>query len=339
MPFLLQAGRTTKAGFLQSLTLLRGFPLLIDETHIANHEMIMNVVYQFANKQSYAKGGKDGSVQGGEALQGVVYMSGEAPPQFQHLGERNRALVINSYQHPPLGSLNTPERSNLLVQAMQDGAGAWGHELAEVVWEKREQIYQEILKAEDSFPEANEWSRALCAAQVGLALLIEVMDIEMALMPCNLTSEAVRALGESRKDNDPVFEAFEAIRTVVLNSTPDPDTPNSVNRYGERFAVLENDTWYVFPSTKVIREVLEPFGGFKGNGVEWVRRGWCAGDQTGRGTVKKRLGKTIFRCMAISNTIMREGVCLINQNIILDCTTLRQKSYAFFMWYTMWYTL
>ncbi|MDW8148939.1 MAG: DUF927 domain-containing protein [Roseiflexaceae bacterium] len=104
--FLVEAHRTTTAGFRQSLTDLNGLPLLlIDETHTTSDpQRLETLVYECANGQLSSKETLRGAAAGGELLRGTLILAGEALLELRHTGAGKQVLWLDCIRGPPLGA-------------------------------------------------------------------------------------------------------------------------------------------------------------------------------------------------------------------------------------------
>lgn len=226
-PFLVEAHRTTAAGFRQSLTDLNGLPLLIDEAHTTSDpQRLEALVYEFANGQSYSKGTAEGSAAGGEPLRGSLILAGEALPEFRHAGAGKRVLWLDCTRSLPLGA-GTPgrpgsdehrpggQRAEILEHAWEAGAGLFGRTVAERCWTDWAAVltdYRRIRDAPALQPLA-AWRESLALN----AVVLQVSDLYAELSRC---ANGVYAL--ERIDTPAAMQAHLAdlrprISTVVLS--------------------------------------------------------------------------------------------------------------------------
>lgn len=319
-----QSTRSTVAGFLQRLSMLRGLPMLIDEAQTAEAQRLQNIVYQYANGQSYSRGGRDGQPLGNDTLSGAVFLAGEAPPQLTFQGSRNRVLDLRVAEYPPLGlgrddspapgQLPGHARAELLKRAIEHGAGSLGHQLTRAIWTDWEAFAARVHKKEEEansyIVSAQEWLRPLIAAGVALEHLFKVADLPRAHYPNELIPWAYKALRQARSENDPVRSAFNELLALVNNAQKDYGSHNTWVVRGERIAYFDanNLDWLVVPSAKAVVETLQPFGGLQGLGAQWVRRGWVIPDRQGKATLRRRIEGNQQRVLAIKDKVMRDGV-------------------------------
>lgn len=312
-----QAGRSTWAGFLQRLQHLRGFPVAVDEAQTMDPARLQNVIYQHANGQNYARGGRDGQPQGSDPLSGTVYVAGEAPPQLTYAGARNRVLDIRASQHMPLGIapdaapqagvMPGAARSDLLKNAVEVGAGALGERITQAIWEDWDTfeaaVNAEIARMADKTSVGREWLLPIAAATVGLDKLYATLDLPVPNLPQPLTQWALGVLLDGRSNNDPVREAFDAVRALVLNAPNDLQDNAYRAVRGERVAVAVGAEWYILQNSDAVKRVLEPFGGLQGLAVQWAQRGWIVVESDGT-TLRRRLNGARLRYLVVTNAKM-----------------------------------
>lgn len=320
----MQSTRSTLAGFSQRLSVLRGLPMLIDETQTAEARRLQNVVYQYANGLSYARGGRDGQPLGNDTMSGAVFLAGEAPPQLTYQGARNRVLDLRIAENPPLGigrddtptagQLPGHERAAILKAAIDQSAGSLGYEVTRAVWDDWEAVAERVTmkekKALGYIRTSQEWMRPLIAAGVGLEALFRVAGVSMEHYPKDLVPWAHKALCRARTENDPASTAFTELLALVNNAQEEYGSRAARLVRGERIAYYDSDNldWLVVPGAKAVTEALHPFGGLQGLASQWVRRGWVTPDKRGIATLRRRIDGRQQRVLAIKDKIMRDGV-------------------------------
>jgi len=314
-PFTLQALKaTTPKGILQTLEQMGGFPTALEETHMADPRVLEGVTYYFANGTSYARGGRDGTPRQAPRLSGVVFLTGEAPPDFQHTGSRNRALMLDASLYPPLGALDVPERAEMLEAAWQAGAGLLGPLALERMWAELDSFTAAVRAREADELAAligrpgREWVRALVAAEIALAYLLEAAGIE-AEVP-HIVAPALAALGSGRKDVDPPRQALEAVVSLVASTIFEPHDetgePTGEARCmvgGRTFARFSDGDWLVIARDEAVLKALAHWGGsqaVESHGREWIRRGWVVPDAKGRPTRSKSFNGVDVRCIQLT---------------------------------------
>lgn len=324
-PFTLQGARqTTPKGTLQTLEQMGGFPVLIDEAHEADLKALEGVVYQFANGQSYTRGGRDGTPRQTPTLHGVAFLAGEAPPQLRNIGSRNRALMLDVRHFPPLGKLDAPERAELLEAAWEAGAGTLGPRVLESIWNDRDNFLAAVKASEArqratvAAGEGREWLRALVAAEIALAYLIETAGITGE--PPAAVAPALAALQAARDAFSPAGAAMEAL--VGLIATHDPGVvvdgkdryeDDSVRRaYGSTFARLSDkpgEGWLICTTHKLVLETLEPWGGRQAVhafGTTWVEKGWVKPGPRFT-TIQRRFDGPNLPCLVLTPEALERG--------------------------------
>lgn len=259
-PFLVEAHRTTAAGFRQSLTDLNGLPLLIDEAHTTSDpQRLEALVYEFANGQSYSKGTAEGTAAGGEPLRGALILAGEALPEFRHAGAGKRVLWLDCTRSPPLGqgTLGRPgsdehqlggKRAHLLERAWEAGAGLFGRAVAERCWADWAGILTNYRRIRDdpALQPLAAWRESLALAAVALQIAATVVDLELPPLE-SLLPRWVDLLTVGQEQTDPALEAFERLRTLLAQCDEDTNgAPGWVLRRlrGETVAYRKTDDPY-----------------------------------------------------------------------------------------------
>lgn len=233
-PFLVEAHRTTAAGFRQSLADVNGLPLLIDEAHTAaDTQRLEALVYEFANGQSYTKGTPEGTAAGGEPLRGTVLLAGEALPEFRHAGASKRVLWLDGITSPPLGkgTLGRPgsaahalgaERARQLEVAWEAGAGLLGRACTERCWAQWSDVrttYTAMCQDRALQPLV-AWREALALAVVALDVARAIADVPIPDTG-TLLDHWVALLQTGQETADPALDAFERLRTLLAQSDED----------------------------------------------------------------------------------------------------------------------
>lgn len=287
-PFVAQGARTTQVAFIRTLEGLGGLPFLIDEAHASEKlRELENIVYTFANGQSYARGSAGGGVTGGTALGGAVVLIGEARPEFEHAGSHNRLLLVNANVHPPMGKgagqatrLGT-ERAQVLEQTWEQGAGHLGPRMAEVIlgnWAAFKARVDTWRRHPDMLA-LRDWGHAVAVVQATLDVLFEQV---LSLPPPQDVTELPRRLAEMlhthRSEANPAEEAFEEIRALMLQGKQSP-VPSGVALYlGSEFAGWRNAThWHLLTSSRAFRQRLSSQA-VQLHGRRWVEQGWVVPD-------------------------------------------------------------
>ncbi|MFV9507541.1 MAG: DUF927 domain-containing protein [Oscillochloridaceae bacterium umkhey_bin13] len=259
-PFLVEAHRTTAAGFRQSLTDLNGLPLLIDEAHTTSDpQRLEALVYEFANGQSYSKGTAEGTAAGGEPLRGALILAGEALPEFRHAGAGKRVLWLDCSRSPPLGAgtLGRPgsdehrlggARAHMLEQAWEVGAGLLGRAVAERCWADWATLLTDYRRVRDdpALQPLAAWRESLALGAVALQISAIVTSLELPPLDV-LLPRWVELLTVGQEQTDPALEAFERLRTLLAQCDEDTNgAPGWVLRRlrGETVAYRKTDDPY-----------------------------------------------------------------------------------------------
>ena len=233
-PFLVEAHRTTAAGFRQSLTDVNGLPLLIDEAHTTSDpQRLEALVYEFANGQSYSKSTPEGCAAGGEPLRGTVLLAGEAMPEFRHAGASKRVLWLDGGTSPPLGAgtlgrAGSAEhalgaaRAAQLEAAWEAGAGLFGHAFAERCWMQWADVQAayRAMRDDRALQPLAAWREVLALAVVALDVAATVADVAMPNAGV-LLDRWVALLRGGQEATDPAHDAFERLRTLLAQSDED----------------------------------------------------------------------------------------------------------------------
>lgn len=259
-PFLVEAHRTTAAGFRQSLTDLNGLPLLIDEAHTTSDpQRLEALVYAFANGQSYSKGTAEGTAAGGEPLRGSLILAGEALPEFRHAGAGKRVLWLDCTRSPPLGAgtLGRPgsdehrlggQRAHILEHAWESGAGLFGRTVAERCWADWAAVFADYRRIRDApaLQPLAAWRESLALSAVVLQVSAVVADLELPALD-TLLPRWIDLLTVGQEQTDPALEAFERLRTLLAQCDEDTNgAPGWILRRlrGETVAYRKTDDPY-----------------------------------------------------------------------------------------------
>lgn len=224
-PLKLEASRSTTAGLFQTLERLGGLPLLIDEAHTAaNPTRLESDCYQFANGQSYTKGGADGTVRGGAALSGTLILCGEAIPDFRHAGSRNRVLFVDTAEHSPLGagraSAEGARRAHVLEAAWESGAGLFAPRVLEAIWRDWSAYRAEVdaWKGNPTIAALGAWRDVMAIAAATLARVLEASPVHS--LDCDMTviSQWGDLLRTGHERTDPAGDAWERLLTMLTQA-------------------------------------------------------------------------------------------------------------------------
>ncbi|BDP42585.1 hypothetical protein DAETH_25540 [Deinococcus aetherius] len=294
MPFTLQGTRTTQVGFERTLEQLGGLPLLIDEAHMCKRpEALESTVYAFANGQSYVRARSGEGVHGGVALGGAVLLAGEARPEFQNAGSHNRLLLVNADVHPPLGTgagrgtALGQERARWLEEVWSRGAGHLGLKLAGIVlgdWARYRGRVEELRRT-PPMVELRDWGHAVAAVQTTLEVLFrEVLHVPMPEDVQRLPALLLKLLTTHRTESNPALEAFEAIRTLILQTNRKfKGNVLTLASQGQMIGWRSETAWHlVTTSSAFTRQVGAQ--AVQLHGKRWAEQGWVQPTSNGPST-------------------------------------------------------
>ncbi len=310
-PLKLEAARSTTAGLFQTLERLGGLPLLIDEAHtVAKPERLESDCYQFANGQSYTKGGADGIVKGGATLAGTLLLCGEAIPEFRHAGSRNRVLFVDTAEHPPLGagsrSNEGARRAQVLEAAWGNGAGLFAPRVLEAIWREWAAFRAtvEVWKGNATIAALGEWRDVVAIAAATLVIALEAANVNA--LDCDMTviDQWGDLLKMGHERTDPAHDAWEKLSTLLAQAGEPRDNGTCMghisipatweyleaDRGGGMIACrrVGEDYWRVPTRTPQFLERVGP-SAVQEFGREWVRRGYIVAGSDGAATVVKEL--------------------------------------------------
>jgi hypothetical protein len=283
-PLEMELGRTTKAGMLQTLEGLGGLPLFGDEAHSTQDPAALEATaYQFANGQSYTKGGKEGTAKGGTTLHGCLFMAGEALPDFTNAGSHRRLMFLRVDEHKPLAapvsSSLGAERATMLEQTWLAGAGHLGECFSRGVlsdW----QTYAALVKQhKGAFEGLGAWDVPLAAMVASVQTVCKLLDLEL---PDDiheaLFSQPPSVLTGARLEHEPAVTAWEKFKSFLFGARTtggEANAPLIKEHQGQRIAWQKfGDTWRVVHNSPVLCAVMGGDNWLQKYGSEWVRRGW-----------------------------------------------------------------
>lgn len=287
-PFMAQGIRTTQVAFIRTLERLGGLPFLIDEAHASQKPReLENTVYTFANGQSYGRANGDGGVAGGAALGGAVLLIGEARPEFEHAGSHNRLLLVNADLHPPMGTgagratALGMQRAQLLEQAWEQGAGHLGPRVAHKVladWEQFK-VQVETLRRAPAMLGLKDWAHAGAVVQATLEVLFgQVLGIPQPRAVLELPERLYDMLQVHRREANPAEEAFETLRTLVVQGEQRAAASGATLALGGEFIGWRNEThWHLLTSSRAFQHRLGRQA-VQLHGRRWVEQGWVVPD-------------------------------------------------------------
>ncbi len=325
-PLKLEAGRSTTAGLFQSLERLGGLPLLIDEAHTApNPARLEGDCYQFANGQSYTRGGPDGKARGGAAISGALILCGEAIPDFRHAGSRNRVLFIDSAEHAPLGaeraSNEGARRAQVLETAWDMGAGLFAPRVLETIWRDWPAYRADVTawQSDDRIAPLGPWRDALALAAATLRVALASASVETMVGAETIIARWGELLRVGHERTDPAGDAWERLLLMLaqasLHTNRDLCDPASVpstweyleaNRGGGVIACRKvGDSYWRVPTTSP--QFVERVGPTAAQefGKEWVRRGLVLPSSDGKTTTVDRLfPRGMARVLRVSSAMI-----------------------------------
>lgn len=310
MPLKLEAYRSTVAGLAQSLEVLGGLPLLIDEAHTApDPAKLEGAIYTFANGQSYTRGGPDGRARGGEQLAGTLILCAEAVPEFRYAGSRNRVLFIDTNVNPPLGveprSEEGARRARVLETAWANGYGLFASRVLKAIWADWEGFKKQVdeWKSAADIAACGVWRDALAIAAETLMTVFSVIGIEAVVGAESIISRWAEMLASGHKENDPAGDAFDKLKTMLAQARLKDDRELTQDGFlPANWEYLEADRgggvvacrkvgesyWRVLTSTPQFQERVGAQAP-QLHGREWVRRGWVLPSADGKTTSSDRI--------------------------------------------------
>ena len=302
-PMAITGIRTRTTAVLQALDQLNGLPMWIDEAHMLDERTLTDGVYAFANRQTYARGGRDGVARGGDPLRGCMLLTGEGLAELTTTGARNRVLIVDGERHPPLGSRSAPDRVRLLDRAVSDAPGSVGQAFTAHLWERRADWVREVrMLADHLVSEAPAWALPAAAAEVSLRYLRDALGLEPDPVAEGLSAVMLAVVAEGWREVDPAREAFDRIRDVVLAARQSDRL--RLGRDGSALARLvlhgEREVWAVRATAPEVEDVLKRYGGARVVAPIWRRRGYIVAGPDGRSQVAAKLvhGEPVIRCYA-----------------------------------------
>lgn len=329
-PFRLDAIRLTRAGLFQTFEHLHGLPLLVDEAHLADDlKHLESWIYQFANGESYVRGGRDGHALGGEENGGTLLLAGEARPEFRHGGAANRFLLVDGQRWPPfgigtIGDAGSVERAlgaaraESLEHCWIAGAGHFGHAIAEVIW-RDWAAYQRDMRAiatDPALEPLGPWRDALACGAAALNTAFRVAGVtthdipDISTWSANLIDAWVLMLTNGRSNADPATDAWEAL-VALLAQCAEHNQPTGATGWialedrGQLIACrgLHEDAWRVLTGTPQFQERVGKAAA-QLHGQVWLRRGWVTPGKDGATETRALPGRKQARTLLIPMAVL-----------------------------------
>lgn len=324
-PFRLDAIRLTRPGLFQTFEHLHGLPLLVDEAHLADDlKHLESWVYQFANGESYVRGGRDGQAVGGDENGGTLLLAGEARPEFRHGGAANRLLLIDGQHWAPLGigtigDVGSAERAlgadraEQLEHCWAAGAGLFGHAVAEVIWRDWAAFQRDAqaLGHDAALAPLGPWRDALACGVAALNIAFRVAGVttkdipDMSAWSADLIDSWVLMLKGGRGTADPATDAWEALMALMAQCTERDQPAGAVGWItledrGQLIACrsLHDDDWRVLTGTPQFQERVGKSAA-QLHGATWLRRGWVIPGKDGATETRALPGRKQARTLLI----------------------------------------
>jgi hypothetical protein len=296
--FTLQGSRSRTTAILQTLRQLNGLPAWIDEAHELDARIVNDAVYSFANRQTYKRGGRDGTPDGGDELAGALFLTGEGLVEPTTLGARNRILFLPGDKHPPIGYPNSDlgaQRSALLYDAVSRAAGSVAQPVIRALWDARHDWVSDVHRTAEQYTDGtDDWRLAAAAAGVTLQRARRALELPDDPHAETLPALLLAALVDGWREVDPVADAFERLRDLVSTSPTDQhDDSIVVDRMRRAFARFttyrSRNVYAVLANAPEVVELLKPYGGARVVVPAWQERGYLTLDPQRKSTVVVRL--------------------------------------------------
>jgi hypothetical protein len=301
-PLAIQGIRTRTTALLQVFAQANGLPVWIDEAHKLDEHALVDGVYAFANRQTYARGGREGTARGGDPLRGALILTGEGLAELTATGARNRVLIVDGLRHYPLGRDEAPERVTALEHARAHGAGTVGRAATGHLWEHRATWTRDVHQlAGHLTSDAPTWHLAAAAAEVTIRYLYDALDLPADPGAEGLAQRMIAATTEGWHEVDPAREAFERVRDLVIAARATDGTRRARDGSALGRVVGTEDgtaTWAVRSTAPEVEDVLKRYGGARVVAPLWKQRGYVRPDAQGKATrpAKLEAGEPAVRC-------------------------------------------
>jgi len=296
-PLMVSGVRTRTTAMLQLYAQVNGLPVWIDEAHELDERTLVDGVYAFANRQTYARGGREGVAKGGDRLRGALILTGEGLAELTTTGARNRVLIVDGIRHYPLGREIAADRAHALDRATGRGAGSVGYDVTNHLWTYCDTWTRDVHQLADRLTsDAPTWHLAAAAAEVTIRYLYDALDLPADRGAEGLADLMLAAVTDGWREVDPDREAFERVRDLVIAARTSEGTRRA--RDGSalaRIVTVEDGTaaWAVRATAPDVEDVLKRYGGGQ-------RRGYLIPDRQGKATrpAKLEVGEPAVRCYA-----------------------------------------
>jgi hypothetical protein len=322
-PLRVEAGRTTRAGYLQTLEHLNGLPLFIDEAHTARDVGALEALsYQFANGESYTRGGVDGRTRGGGNLSGTLFLAGEAPVEFRYAGANRRVLWIDCTHWRPLGadpqSNEGGQRAALLESAWDMGAGLFGLAVAEHIWRDWPQFVANVNTArhDAALAQLEAWQHRLAVSIATNDVALRIAHITTTDLPDPgtwigaLQDAWAIMLTTGHDTNDPATEVFARLVTILVQAEQKDDGPSTgwkqalVDRKPFAYCKAGEDIWRIPTSSTQFEESLGS-SVVQLHGQTWIQRKWVIPGNDGKATTLLHVpNKGTIRVLCVPITVL-----------------------------------
>jgi hypothetical protein len=319
-PLLAQAHDATPVAISQTISLLRGLPLYIDEAHLsARPGDLEKLVYRFANGESRLIGSLDRQTHGGETIGGTLLLAGEAIPEFLHAGAGRRVLWIDGNRTPPLGHdtigpvgsaahARGQARAQLLAVGWTESAGVFGKTLYETLlrdWATLTQDYQ-TLATDQALNTLQAWREPLAVAAACLVVAWELIQAPDPPALGTMLDAWARLLTEGQATRDVATDAWARLCAALVGCEEysPPLAPSWILLQDRAHGVIgcrqqHDDAWRLLTDTPFLEERIGAHA-VQLHGRSWVARGWVRAAKDGKVTTPTKIhGGKLTRCMIV----------------------------------------
>jgi hypothetical protein len=317
------SGSTTPKGIQQTMAVLNGLPLLLDDVHMLmarTPDKFAGLIYDYANGQLYTYGTLDRRTGGGQRIGGTLVMTGEMLPEFAHAGSQRRMLLLNCSQTPPLGapasSMEGLRRATILDSAWKAGAGTFGHQVCERIWRDWNAFTLEIdaLSQDTALKDLQAWRLILAASA---ATLGHAMDLAGVYIDhTRLMREWAEVYQSGQQEHDPAAETFDRV-LMMLGQAESSDNGKYVNgdyvrpswewlSYERKLVAARRvgeTHWRVFTTSPQWLEIVGP-GAIVQFGQSWAKAGLILPHKNGQISIRQFVGRGSWtpHCVLIPDT-------------------------------------